>query len=169
MRKRAAVLLVTVLATLAIGWLARAPYASPTGDHGVLRLSWRLRGERIETCRQRTAEELAALPVHMRTPEICEGRLVAYRLAVQVDGEHADTATILPGGARGDRPVFVLREVPLGPGPHRVRVSLQRADGEHIAAAFHMDTVLTAEAGAVELVTLDPESRRLVHRRSPAR
>lgn len=162
-------LVVTVLATSALGWLARAPYDPPGGEAGVLRLSWRLRGERIETCRPRTAAELAALPVHMRTPELCEGRLVAYRLSFQVDDAPVDTATVLPGGARGDRPVFILREAVLAPGPRRVRVSLRRADGEHAPAALALDTVLTAAPGAVELITLDPEAGRLVHIRSPDR
>ena len=162
-------LLVTVLATAALGWLARAPWTPAGSAHGVLRLSWRLRGERTETCRQRTPEELAALPVHMRTPEVCEGQLVAYRLAVRLDDAPADTVTVLPGGARADRPVFVLRELPLVPGAHRVRVELGRADGEHPGATLTLDTVLTAAPGAVELITLDAEATRLVHIRSPSR
>jgi len=36
-------------------------------------------------------------------------------------------------------------------------------------SALLLDTVLVAEAGGIELITLDPVSRRLVHRRSPAR
>jgi hypothetical protein len=163
------VVLISLLATAALGWLARAPHAPPGTDHGVLRLSWRLRGERIETCRARTPEELAALPVHMRTPEVCVGRLVAYRVTAQVDEAVPDTATVLPGGARGDRPVFVLRELPLPPGARRVRVTLERADGEHREAAHTLDTTLVAEPGAVELVTLDAETGRLVHRRSAER
>lgn len=160
--RRALLVLVTLLATSALGWLARAPYDPPDGEHGVLRLSWRLRGERTETCRTRTAAELEALPVHMRTPQVCAGQLVGYLLTLQVDEAAPDTATVLPGGARGDRPLFILRETPLSPGPHRVRVTLARSDGR--GAAFTLDTVLTAAAGAVELITLDAEGGRLVHR-----
>jgi hypothetical protein len=35
--------------------------------------------------------------------------------------------------------------------------------------AFNLDTVLTAAPGVVELITLDPGTGRLVHRRSPGR
>ena len=107
--RRALSLLVTLLAVAGVGWLSRAPYDPPGGEHGVLRLSWRLRGERVETCRTRTEAELAALPAHMRTPEVCEARLLNYRLVQQIDEAVADTAIVVPGGARGDRPLFVLR------------------------------------------------------------
>lgn len=156
------VVLVTLVATLALGWLARAPYDPPGGEHGVLRLSWRLRGERTETCRTRTAAELEALPAHMRTPEVCEARLLAYHLVQQVGDAVPDTATVVPGGVRGDRPLFVLRETPLPPGAHRVRVSLARTDGAGAPLLF--DEVLAVSAGAVELITLDAEAGRLVHR-----
>jgi hypothetical protein len=50
-----------------------------------------------------------------------------------------------------------------------VRVTLERADGEHREAALTLDTTVVAEPGAVELVTLDAETGRLVHRRSAER
>lgn len=164
---RALVLLVTLLATAALGWLSRAPYNPPGGEHAVLRLSWRLRGERIESCRTRTEAELAALPAHMRTPEVCEARLLSYRLVQQVGDAAPDTATVVPGGARGDRPLFVLRETPLAPGPRRVRVTLAREDGAGESLAF--DQVIDAAPGVVELITLDPEAGRLVHRTTATR
>jgi hypothetical protein len=166
--RAAGVLALTVVAMAGLGWGARAPWTPPGADAGLLRLSWRLRGERIERCRPRTPSELEALPVHMRTPELCEGHLVAYHLSLSVDGSVPDTATVVPGGARGDRPVFVFRERSLEPGEHRVRVELRRADGAD-GVPLTLDTVLTAFAGAVELVTLDPATGRLVHRRSPRR
>ena len=159
---RAVAAIVALLATAGLGWLSRAPYDPPGGDHAMLRLSWRLRGERVETCRTRTEAELAALPAHMRTPEVCEARLLRYRLVQQVDDAAPDTVTVIPGGARGDRPLFVLRETPLLPGPRRVRVTLAREDGAGEPLAF--EQVIDAAPGAVELVTLDAEAGRLVHR-----
>lgn len=159
-----ALLLVTGAAVSAIGWLARAPYQPPGGDNAVLRLSWRLRGERNETCRPRTQEELDALPVHMRTPEICEGALVAYRLTVQLDEQAVDTSRVVPAGARADRPIYVFAEKRLEPGPHRVRITFAREDSvANGAAALSLDTVLNTLAGGVELITMDPGGRGLVH------
>jgi hypothetical protein len=81
------------------------------------------RGEKHEACRPRTAAELEALPVHMRTAEVCSGKLVAYELIVRVDDERPDTTVFRPAGAKGDRPIFVLHERRLEQGSHRVRIS----------------------------------------------
>jgi hypothetical protein len=162
-----AVIGASALFTVLLGWLARAPY-DPPGAGGLLRLSWRFRGERIENCRQRTQAELDALPVHMRTPEVCDGRNAAYELIVQVDDQKADTMEVKPGGARGDRPVFVLRDVPLSPGPHRVRVRFGRPGAESGEAALALDTRMQAEPNRIELITLDADADRLLHVRRPS-
>ena len=164
-RRGMALLLVSALATVPIGWGARAPWRFSDAEHAVLRLSWRLRGEREEHCRPRGEAELAALPVHMRTPEICESHLVVYRLVLQLDGGRPDTVRLEPAGARGDRPVFVLRDTALEPGPHRVRVWLGREDGRG-GPALTLDETIEGRAGAIELVTLEGDGRRLVHRTS---
>jgi hypothetical protein len=157
---------VTAVCTIFLGWLSRAPYDPPGSDGGLLRLSWRLRGEKVETCRPRTQAELDALPVHMRTPEVCESRRVAYRLVVQLDGHAPDTTIVLPGGARADRPVYVLRETPLAPGPHRVLVTFTGLSAHDDAPQLSLEADLDARPGRVELITLDPEGHRLVHVRT---
>ncbi len=108
--------------TAAIGFGSRVPYSPGDSDASILRLSWRLRGEKVETCRDRTPAELEALPVHMRTPQVCTGHLVAYLLTLRVDGEVVDTTTFLPAGAKGDRPIFVLHDQLLEPGEHEIDV-----------------------------------------------
>ena len=61
----------------------------------------------------------------------------------------------------------MLRETPLAPGPRRVRVTLAREDGAGESLAF--DQVIDAAPGVVELITLDPEAGRLVHRTTATR
>jgi hypothetical protein len=188
---RGAVLVVTsAVLLLVVAALSRTLYDPPGGDEGVLRLSWRFRGERVEACRQRTEAELAALPAHMRTPEVCSGRLAAYRVIVRIDDAPADTARVLPGGARGDRPIFVLRDTRLEPGTRRLRVWFgpdeaneddtgghegggravsagDRTDGVAVGnGVLHLDVTVLARPGAVHLVTIDPSGPRLVHRTS---
>ena len=181
--RRAAVFLCSAAPVLLMGWLSRAPYDPPGSDAAVLRMSWRLRGQRIEECRPRTQAELDALPVHMRTPEICEGHLVAYRLVVRVGDAPADSLVFVPQGAKGDRPVFVMHEVPLAPGPQRVRVSFSpigedgdvegEDDDDHDDAVRERDHdddddgrgrlvydgMVTGHAGVVELITVDGAGR----------
>lgn len=161
-------LLVTVIMTVGIGWLARAPYEPPGSDSAILRLSWRLRAPVAETCRPRTQTELDALPVHMRTPEVCQSRTAVYDLSVQLDSLKADTSRVLQGGAKGDRPLFVLKEMALEPGPHHVRIRF--ASGAGVPAAepvvLALDTVLHMHAGAIALVTLGSDGRTLIVRQS---
>ena len=125
------ILLVSASLVMTIGWLSRAPYDTPGSDAAVLRLSWRFRGEKEEECRPRAQAELDVLPVHMRTPEICEGHLSAYRLNVQIGNRHVASRVFVPQGAKGDRPIFVMQEMNLSSGPQRVRVALDCGwDGE---------------------------------------
>lgn len=158
--------LVSALATAALGGLARAPYDPPHSDQALLRLSWRMRSAGTELCRARTPAELEALPVHMRSPEVCENQVLAYRLVVQVDEAAPDTLRVLPGGVKQDRPAFVLHELLLAPGPHHVRVRFEEENGAMTASygELAIDTVLNALAGGVELITLEPNAARLIHR-----
>lgn len=174
-RRIGAVLLVTACTTMLLGWLARAPYQAPGSDLGVLRLSWRMRTSHSEKCRPRTAEELARLPVHMRTAEVCEYETVPYRLTVQIEDQQPEVQVITPAGAKGDRPVFVLHETTVFPGTYRVRIWFMRMqeEGEQAEGAdaddaaipsMHFDRRLHIEAGRVALVTLDHTARSLVVR-----
>src|SRR5690606_25638008 len=89
------------------------------------------------------------------------------------DDDVQDSLRVLPGGARGDRPVFVLRDVPLEPGPHRVRLRFERearpvdtgpvgAGGDAGAAPLVLDTVLVAAPGSIELITLAADGTAFV-------
>jgi hypothetical protein len=150
-----------MLALLALGWLSRAPYTPTDTKTGLLRLSWRHRGEPAEVCRQRTPEELEALPVHMRTAEDCQRRRIEYPLVVRVDGAPPDSTRIRPEGARGDRPVYVFQERPLPPGVHDVEVIFAPRGGDGDTLLFRGP--VRARAGAVELITTLPAGDSLTH------
>jgi hypothetical protein len=156
--KRVRVLLATALFTVPIAALTRLPYTVPGADTAVLRYSWRMSVSATERCRPRTAQELEALPVHMRTPEVCERAEARYVLISQIDDAAPDTLQLLRGGVKGDRPLFVLREQPLPAGRHRVRIALERHDAAGAAATLaDLDTTLLLETGRVRLVTLDAQ------------
>lgn len=123
----------------------------------------------VEECRPRTDEELRALAAHMRTPEVCTGGGADFELVVDIDGVTVARDTIVPAGARRDRPVYVFREFDLAPGSYEVRVDFRAlAPREPTATDVQLTYAWEGEVrlGATEiaLVTLDPEGRGLVAR-----
>lgn len=155
-------ILVSGVAVLLVGWGSRAPYQATESEAALLRLSWRMRPERNEQCRDRSQAELDALPVHMRTPRICETSVVPYRLILQIGDGVPDTTVILPAGARHDRPIYVLRDSLLTPAPYRVHVAFERADSAR-TTVLRFDEELEFAAGFIELITLSDNSRELIH------
>lgn len=152
---RAVVALVATLFVLgAIGWASRAPYDSPRADVAVLRLAWRMPGGASQVCRDRSQAELDALPVHMRTPQVCETVAVTYRLETEVDDVYVDARRLRPSGARGDRPLAVWLELPLEPGTHEVDVHLVR-EGSESEDQLEFEADVRANAGEIILITLN--------------
>lgn len=156
------VLACTAAAMLMLAALSRVPYTPPDAEAALLRFSWRMSIVAREHCRPRTPAELEALPVHMRTPEICTPDRATYALITAVGLAAPDTLPLLRGGVKGDRPLFVLRERRFEPGRHRVRVELVRTSQDAAERLAALDTTLTLRAGTVELVTVDRAGRLVV-------
>jgi hypothetical protein len=129
------------LAVALIAGIVRAsnvPLTTHRSSHGVLRLAWSARPERIEKCRQRTDEELARLPQHMRQSTVCEGSTAEYRLRVSVDGADVIDRIVHGGGLRRDRGLYVFEELPL-PALQAVTIAV-RLDRTDAADARAPDT-----------------------------
>lgn len=107
---------------------SRASHRLASGEVALLRLSWSGRPERIETCRRLSAEELAAMPAHMRREVECEGHPARYLVRVRDGGTTLLADTVTGGGVRGDRAIHLLRELPLAPGRHALEVEVSRLD-----------------------------------------
>ena len=126
--RRALGLGIAILVTWGIVAASRATYTLESGRVAVLRLSWSGRPERIETCRRLSAEELEALPAHMRHEVECVGRPARY-LVRALDGATVLMAdTVTGGGVRSDRAIYMLREFSLVPGSHALVVEITRID-----------------------------------------
>jgi len=106
--------------------VSRAPLIAYPDPTPMVRLAWSVRPERIESCRTLTDAELANVPAHMRQRVQCEGRSANYHLLVTVDGGTLLDTTVTGGGARSDRPVYVLRDVPVPSGGHALAVTFER-------------------------------------------
>ncbi len=159
---RTGVAVTAVLATIATLSQVRA---GRTPTDGAIRLAWRLPGQSWEDCRDRTAEEIARMPAHMRQARECRTVYLHYRLQVRRDDRLVLDREIAPLGARGDRPLFVEQDLPLPPGTHRWLVDFVPVnDPQGAGLALTLDTTLTVRGGQARLITFDPERRRLVAR-----
>lgn len=161
---------VTIAAAAALAAVSGARVRWYPEEAAELRLSWSARPERLEVCRERSDEELAERPAHMRQRMECEGRSATYALTVLVDEDTLEQSVVQGSGLRQDRPVHLLRRHPVGEGGHRVRVRLVRREErteqearerreheernhEALPPRAELDTVLEFGRGAAVMVT----------------
>jgi hypothetical protein len=141
--------LLPALLLLDIAALSRLPLGEPP-EHGVLRLSWRMVGAAVRICRPYTEEERRTIPQHMqRQGEVCDQTVLPYRLRLWVDGQVRLDAVVRPGGLREDRPLFVLEDLALPPGPRALRVEFAPTEAVPEAGAGHDDPRALARQAAV--------------------
>ena len=121
---------------------------------------------RLEICRDRTSEELAALPAHLRALRICSETAIDYRLVVLVDGETRLDRTVRHRGVRHTRPLAVDLAIAVDPGRRLVDVRFEPDDA---MAAAKAATGLTEEYDKLPQLRLTAEMdfssgrARLVH------
>jgi ferredoxin len=159
-RRRAGALALgaAVLGGVALG--SRWPQGA-SADHAVLRLGWRLPAQSRETCRDLTAAELAARPVHMRRTRECVSEPLTYVLTATVDGRVVTDKRVRPAGLRGDRPLSVEEEVPVAPGERGVRVTFAPESGDAAGQTLVFDGRVRFERGRVALVSQDGQRLRV--------
>jgi hypothetical protein len=107
---------------------SQVPLRSASEADAILRIAWSARPERIEVCRTPSAAELEALPAHMRQSTICEGAAARYHLEVRRDGQVIATAELHGGGLRGDRQLYIFREIRIPSGASDIAVRMVRED-----------------------------------------
>jgi hypothetical protein len=162
-------------AAFALAAASTAPVTVHESGDAVLRLAWSARPERIEDCRPRSAEELAALPPHMRQPLVCEGVAAQYRLTVRRGGAVVADQIVRGGGLRHDRRLYVFHEIALPPGEIAVEVRFDRIDPDTpnrsagsapstatVPPHLSLERRLSFRPREVVLVTYDAQRRTLV-------
>ncbi|MBW2277071.1 MAG: hypothetical protein JRF63_06230 [Deltaproteobacteria bacterium] len=151
--------------------LGQIPWGESSNE-AVLRLALRTVRGKMEICTERSAEELAALPVHMRgSGKVCDSVPVTYRLRVSVAGEEVVDEFVEPGGLRKDRPHNVDHEFVVAPGVTDLVVLFtpeQPADpsGEMLEAmrelpSYELRTEVHFQADRITLVYLNDSTGEL--------
>lgn len=140
--------IVAALSLAAMTRISAAPVGLEGSESAKLRLSWSARPERIETCRVLSQEELEEREEHMRQRVECEGRFATYALEVFVDDQPVHQSVVRGAGLRHDRPIYLLREIAVSPGTHRIRISFRRREKtDNDAAAFEIETSSARDSG----------------------
>jgi hypothetical protein len=113
-------LAVTILAAILSAWPL---WRSLPEDTALLRLSFTRSGERA--CRERTPEELQALPPNMRQRRICDRSRPPIYVELDVDGATVFAATVPPTGLAGTGPSRIYKRFVLPAGAHSVAVRMR--------------------------------------------
>ena len=173
----------TALLMLVVQLLAHFPSGSPPTE-GMVRMAWRMAGEKVKLCRAFTKEEQEKMLIHMRKPQFCREHLLSYRLRVTINGEEKLAGVYQPPGAKGDRPLFIQEELTLSPGTYQLdlvfmpeieSVDWKQEFGELTAeekvelqdsldgvARVQYQGTLEIKAGRIILVDMDERDRTIV-------
>jgi len=137
---------------------------SDPAEGSELRVALRTTAGTVRDCRKLSESEMAALPMHMRHPEVCESRAVAYRLVLALDGHELFTRDYTAAGIHGDRPLTVDERFPVTAGEHTVSVSFAPADAAADLPVFHLDTRADFPEGRIRVAALDGSTQSLTLR-----
>lgn len=108
-----------------IGYFADSPRHQYFDDgQAQIKLSFMHVGARVEECRRRTPEELAALPQHMRRPLECARERVPVVVEIEMDGNILYQRALPATGLRHDGPArgHAVFRVPQGEYRFAVRI-----------------------------------------------
>jgi len=146
-----AALLVAV--SWSLGAFSAWPWRASDAGAAVLRISLRHVTPFSGAVTRRTAEEIAALPPHMRPKDATQpatGRRADAVLTVAFGETRVLERRYRPTGLRRDGPVYAYEELPVAPGRHAITVTL--ADGLPGGREWSWSREVDFSAGSAPLV-----------------
>lgn len=94
-------------------------------DMAMIKLGFSHGADRVEPCRQRTPEELQALPPNMRRPQECSRERLPVVVELQLDGELLYRDSLPPTGLAKDGPSRIYQRFAVPPGRHELVARLR--------------------------------------------
>lgn len=137
-----------------IGYFSTFPrYQHLAPDEALLRLSFKHPGKPVGECRERTAEELAKLPPHLRNKIECPRERSPVRAVVELDGKPLYDEVFRPAGLKRDGAAAGYRRLAIPAGRHTLTVGFNddvRAKG----FTFERSATVDVKPGQVVLIDL---------------
>lgn len=126
-----------------VGYFSAAPAYHLLGENQAqIKLSFAHGGSPAGGCRDRTAEELAALPPNMRKAQICSRERVPLTIEFDLDGETIYRATLPPSGVRSDGPSRMYEKFIVEAGGYEIALRMRtsvRDDGWDYETRRHVE------------------------------
>jgi hypothetical protein len=110
-------------------------------DAAQIKLSFNHAAARRSDCRQRSAEEIAALAPNMRRPMDCGRERVDLLVELDIDGQNVFQSAVPPTGIARDGETAVYEKFTVAAGEHDIRVRLRDSRRE---TGFDYDASTTA-------------------------
>ncbi|MFQ5344881.1 MAG: hypothetical protein ACE5DZ_02845 [Mariprofundus sp.] len=132
-------------------------YSQMPPDQALIKLAFSHAAKRIVPCRKRTAEELAALPAHMRRKMDCPRERSPLHVELEIDGDVIYKSVTEPAGIAKDGRSSIYQRITLLAGTHKLR--LRMSDDVH-AEAFNyaFEQQVHMKAGQVLVIDFASES-----------
>ncbi len=149
------------LTGLALALVLGAPMAAlsfvgtslPIAEGGELVVSFRQPGTVAELCRDLSAEEIAALPPHMRRTRECTRARVPVRLRISLDGREVHASAHAGAGLWNDGESVALVRLYPAPGEHVVTVEIGDQPGDGFS--LRSERAVRFERGRRQVVLFD--------------
>jgi len=126
------------------------PYRLRPDDAALVKLSFSHSAQLVQTCRERTPEELAKLAPNMRTKMDCPRQRADVLVELDMDGKPLYRISTPPTGLRQDGAATVYRRLEIPAGHHLFQARL--ADGPDRVFHFAREIDLNLAPGQVLIV-----------------
>ncbi|MFQ5582054.1 MAG: hypothetical protein ACE5F3_05435 [Mariprofundaceae bacterium] len=140
-----------------IGYFASSPaYTFMGSDEALIKLTFSHAGKRKQPCRERSAEELAAMPSHLRKKKDCPRERSPLDVEMKLDGQVIYKATISPSGMSHDLASPVYERIRLPAGEHRLQLRM-RDDIHTEGFNYALDEVVALQSAQILVIDFDSE------------
>jgi hypothetical protein len=134
-----------------LGYFSTSPvYRQLPDDYALVKLSFSHAAQRKQPCRERSAEELAKLPLNMRISKDCPRERSNVVMELEMDGQPLYHVVLPPSGLAHDGVSSVYRRLPVPAGKHRFVVRLK--DTEQGDFGYVREETVSLDAGRVLVI-----------------